>query len=188
MRSRIAFYATAASLIALPLLTACVAPTFTPRKGNPAVIQLQVVRNTDAGKPGAYKVQKTGRLVCTAPKPQGCIVVPERETATVTFRLGSSPSWRLTRFTLCRQSGADPCQLSLPERADFAFTVNGTGIPAYPDENGQVDLTLLDANLQQFVMHDNNIVEQSYDYTIEACNASGECTNLDPPLENEGLQ
>lgn len=159
---------------------------------HPATIQLQA---TPDGA-GGFKLKKTGRLMhCTAPgpdpDPEGCIHVPVKDTATITFKLNASPSWHLTSFTICRASGTDPCKLSLPERADFEVTESGTGIPMYPGASGETNLATLGADLQQFVLDDRNTVAQDYEYVIVACKGEGEeevCTTADPPLENRGLK
>ena len=195
--------AATAGLVFLSILTACdkglheqpppeaaktvniqapVSPAATKHAG---AIQLQAVPDGTA-----FKLQKTGRLVCVSPKPQGCIRVPKGDTAKVTFKLNASPSWHLTSFTICRASGTEPCKLVLKERADFEITESGTGAPMYPDENGEVDLATLGADLQQFVLDDRNTVAQDYEYVVVACKGEGDeevCTTTDPPLENHGL-
>jgi len=145
-----------------------------------ATIQLHVVPNGSA-----YDLTKTGRLVCNAARPEGCIQVPQGDTARIAFTLASTSGWHLTSITICEQGDSDPCRLSPAQRADFEITEDGTGSPQSPDRNGVVDLTVLGADLQGFVLFDKNTVPQDYEYTIEACDDEA-CTTMDPPLENGG--
>ncbi len=193
--------AATAGLVFLSILTACdkgrheqPPPAATKAENIPApvppaatkhagTIQLQAVPDG-----AAFKLQKTGRLVCSAAKPEGCIEVPHHDTASVTFKLNASPDWHLTKITICPQSGS--CELTLPQRADFGFTKDGTGTPLYVGDDGELDLSALDPGLQEFVLDDRNTVKQVYEYTIVACKGEGEdevCTTADPPLENRGM-
>ncbi len=147
-----------------------------------ATIQLHVVPNGSA-----YDLTKTGRLVCNASRPEGCIQVPKGDTARITFALAQAPGWHLTKLTICEQGDSDTCTLSRDQRADFEVTEDGTGSPQSPDRNGVVDLTVLGADLDGFVLLDNNTVAQDYEYVIEACDDS-RCTEADPPLENGGTR
>jgi len=147
-----------------------------------ATIQLHVVPNGTA-----FDLTKTGRLVCNSSRPEGCIQVPKGDTARITFALPQVQGWHLTKVTICEQGTTAPCRLSPAQMADFEFTRNGTGSSQSPDRNGVVDLTALGADLDQFVLIDNNTVAQDYEYVIEACNTSG-CTTADPPLENGGTR
>jgi hypothetical protein len=155
-----------------------------------AIIQLQVIPDGAGG----FKLQKTGRLKhCMAPAPnpdpEGCIHVPETDTATITFKLNASPGWHLTQIKIC-QDGT-PCTLTVPQTGDFCFSKVGQacdpGMNYYPGNDGIFELKKLDSSLQKFELHDRNTVKQDYEYTIEACK-DGDCTTQDPPLENGGLK
>jgi len=131
-------------------------------------------------------LSKTGKLTCNAVSPEGCIHVPMGDTAGITYKLTPIPGWHLSKMTICKATGADPCHLSIPQRADFAFSKDGTGPEIFPDSNGKLDLNgKFGPDLLEFVLFDNNIVTQDYTYTITACNGA-DCTTADPPIENGG--
>lgn len=177
-------YATFASLILLLFLSACSAFLHKGAKQR-QLLQGTVQLHVDMKNPDSLK--KTGRLACPESRPQGCIRVPRLNTAQITFRLPKGSAWHLTKFTLWRNCGENRCALTDSERHDFEFTACGMGNPLLLDDKGEVDLTRLDANLKEFVLKDRNIVDQDYKYEIEACDADNNCTTMDPPLENEGL-
>ena len=121
----------------------------------------------------------------------GCVKVPGRETAEIEFTLLGTPNWKFTRMQLVPGANAgkfdfNPLngRLSINERRDFSVEIDNQFI--HPDSNGIIDLTGLAGNGRTFILYDENEVEQTYGYQIEACITDTNCKETDPKIENEG--
>lgn len=119
----------------------------------------------------------------------GCIHVGYNEIAAVEFRLVTGGGWHLTQFQICKGSdkAGQDCNLNVWERMEWAATDQNFTNIVFPDSNGIIDLTAVGANLDKFVILDQNNFEQEWYYTVTACDTlNNTCPDTDPPWENDG--
>jgi len=119
-----------------------------------------------------------------------CVGVPKGNTAEIKFQLKGWKDWNFTKMQLVAepsdklefgtQSGFSEGMIE-----DFYVYINGRdGEKREPDSDGIINLTGVEDG-RNFTLHDNNIIEQTYRYQIQAC-LDEECEPTDPMIENEG--
>lgn len=120
----------------------------------------------------------------------GCIHMDQNDTGLIKFKLTGPPGWAFATFEICKilPDESKVCNLNVWERLEFAATTDSPGANALlPAADGRVILTDLSAGLREFLLLDQNRIEQEYYYRVEVCDGST-CTWADPPLENGGMK
>ena len=144
------------------------------------------------GNPKELQITTLGMASCKSQNPlNGCVAVPNGDTALITFRLTAPPAWNFSKITIC--SGAtkasQDCNLEDWQRSEFfASDASPNSLPLFPSDLGVIDLAQLSPSLTEFVLYDFNSVQHDFFYTIEVCNPSAtpQCISSDPPIENGG--
>jgi hypothetical protein len=148
-----------------------------------ADIYLQVVNNKATFETkGNMKCKPRNRV-----KP-GCLVFEVDQEGEIKFQKRGSGDWWFTTLQICKlkSDGSEDCNLNVAQRMEFAATDSSDGQLLIPDATGMVDLTLLSASLNEFILYDQNLFIQDYYYRIELCSSPSNCEWADPPLENKG--
>lgn len=122
---------------------------------------------------------------------KGCIVVPRRETASITFKLKASTGWHLTEFKICAGiDKPDDCSLEQWQESEFGVYFKTGGQKYSPGSDGIIKLNSHAGNaIKKFILFDYNSTKQDYFYAIKACKVVGDpdsCIDTDPPIENGG--
>lgn len=119
---------------------------------------------------------------------KGCLAFESGEQAEISFKRQASNGWWFSALQICKLNPDDTqdCSLTLWERLEFAATDSSGQQLLVPDVQGNVLLTKLSNQLDEFVLIDQNSFPQDYYYKIQLCNDSGDCDWADPPLENKG--
>lgn len=159
------------------------------------------VGNLDVEKPPdiiAQVVHGSTQLKITTPgspncrvqnQGNGCVYIDKGDTGLITFKLAAPKVWVFNSFEVCKGNtdANKVCSLNLWERMEFVATDDAGVTVLLPDEFGTIELTLLSSSLYEFILLDQNRIDQEYYYRVEACNSStGKCLWADPPIENKG--
>lgn len=189
MKNRDSLLLIAIVLVSLTVLVSCY-----PKPGGEGVdTYVQINQSIDlhvVGNPKTLKVITGPMPGCKAANsPNGCIVVPAKDTALIDFELKTSPDWHFTKMVICKNGtkATQDCDLDLMDRAQFAARF-GEEPEINPDADGVIDLTLFSPSLTAFDLHNENVREQDYFYTLWVCKTSDptNCIPTDPPIENGG--
>lgn len=175
-------------------LVACSAPVKDFENGTDPEIKVngklktQVVKLQITGTPKQLKVIDGPTKGCMGPPSvtRGCVILDPGQVAVVEFRLLQAQGYDLRRFWICagddKPESTDDCALTADESAEFAvLSAKGFDMPG---TDGLVDLGGVDG----FFLGNQNQIEQTYFYLIEACvGNTNDCTILDPRVRNGGI-
>ena len=122
-----------------------------------------------------------------------CIRVLHGNDAEITFRLVGQPDWEFSRMQLNPESSVklnfgNQIGFTPAMQADFYVKINDVEI--HPDTNGIIDLDGPPGVGRNFTLFDNNVLIQTYDYSLEVCDPTTSdpivCEPVDPKIVNEG--
>ena len=122
-----------------------------------------------------------------------CLRVLLGNDAEITFRLVGQPDWEFSRMQLSPEASVKPnfgSQIGFTPamQTDFYVEVNGNAV--HPDTNGIIELKGSPGVGRNFILIDNNNLQQTYDYSLEVCPPNStnpnQCEKADPMIVNEG--
>lgn len=146
---------------------------------------------------------------------KGCFKVKKGRSGRLEFQFNADPKWQLTKFEICKgdTKPTHPCSLDVWERLEFAASDTKKGTDLFmTGDDGVINLKGVKpgTNGSVFYLFDQNAIEGTYFYTIEACKSTvtpadtgtgidtdtGDvvvepvvtttCYSTDPPIQNGG--
>ena len=182
----------------LALLTSCsLEQGETTTKGGTSTGKLKTATVTlhVSGNPKEVNITSPADPNCKRSNDAGCVEVPKKDEALISFKLTPKSGWRFTEFKICvgGTKPTQPCELNKHQQKEFDASLSGGATLLNPNKFGVIDLKPLSPDLTKaftaFDLFDQNWVEQDYYYSIKVCPtepSKDDCIWTDPPIENGG--
>lgn len=154
---------------------------------------IEIVYEVDAGQTMLVVTAPVDDNCTNSGKKTGCFKIKKNKTGLIKYTFSANDGWYLKQFTICsgdsKITTACDNDLTLAERLEFFVMddAKGSNVQIIP-ESGEVDLVQFLAGSKTFYLLDQNTINRTYFYNIQACNDDVGCLTLDPPVENKGLK